>query len=469
VWFSESACSSIAYLDPSKAQAGTSQGFTELEQPGSAFRSPSAPADIAVDRGNNLWWAGEYGDQIEQLKPSGDNGLRFRGSVRRGLTEGPIADEAGNLWVVESGGNLITRISGVTQGRLVPFGLPAGLEANTSDDTLTGERLRDTSSVTVRVFRGGNLVAQADAPVSGGRFTIGDGDWEGDGDAVAGDDIVRVQPKGQFDRAELDFRVARLSASVGADGAVTGQATAAGQALADRVQVASDDGSGSSGIDGADGAWRVQLNGPASGRVSWTGATVAAGFRTVTRFDAPSQGGGATTDQGAPVGDGGGPVEPPRSGDQQAQPQPPAGDKPKSGGSSKTPARPAACTSRQWLHGSAKAPKVLLLGMTTSRLRACLGRPTSSTATKWRYGKGLTITLRRGRVTGYALTDRRFRSARGKAGVGGTLRNLRKALPGLRRVARSTDHRATLGRTQIRVRVDRRGRITRIAVTRRGS
>jgi streptogramin lyase len=104
VWFSQSALSTASYLDPAEAVPGTSSGFTELPRlPDSDFGSPAAPADVMVDRANGFWWTGEYGDQIEQRKPDGSQGLRFRGSVRRGLTEGPVADAQGNLWVVESG------------------------------------------------------------------------------------------------------------------------------------------------------------------------------------------------------------------------------------------------------------------------------------------------------------------------------------------------------------------------------
>src|SRR3954462_5857791 len=89
VWFSESALSSIAWLDPEQAKPNTSQGFSEVELPHRAFRSVASPADIAVDRANNLWWAGEYGDQIEQITPAGEIGMRLRPPGRRRGHPGP--------------------------------------------------------------------------------------------------------------------------------------------------------------------------------------------------------------------------------------------------------------------------------------------------------------------------------------------------------------------------------------------
>ncbi|MBA3327041.1 MAG: hypothetical protein H0T43_01900, partial [Solirubrobacterales bacterium] len=306
VWFSESALSGIAWLDPATAVpspasaptcpqprtgtcAAARTGFTEIEQPGSDFRSPSAPADVTVDRANNFWWAGEYGDQIEQVRPDGAKGLSFRGSVRRGLTEGPVADAQGNLWTVETGGNLITRISGVTEGPLRPFGTPSSYVANIAGDTVTGADLRDADTVVVRVVRGSAVVASATVPVAGGAFDVSGADWGTAADPVRADDTVRIQPRGRFERTELSFRVANLTAAVQGDGSVAGFATvpdpdrAGRKALADRIQIDLGDRKLSAPIDAGSGAWRAGSGIPqsAGGDVSWSGATVAGTFTTV--------------------------------------------------------------------------------------------------------------------------------------------------------------------------------------------
>src|SRR3954469_2226826 len=348
VWFSESALSSIAWLDPEQAKPNTSQGFSEVELPHSAFRSAAAPADIAVDRANNLWWAGEYGDQIEQITPAGEIGMRFRSSVRRGITESPISDGDGNLWIVETGGNLITRISGVAGGPLVPYGLPASLEADTTRNTLSGERLRDTTSVTVRIVRGGNVVAHADVPVNDGVFSIPARGWQGAADGVRAEDVIRIQPHGPYARAELSFRVASLTAAVGADGGLAGRATTAGQALGEHVHVSYAGGGSSAAIDGSDGRWNMrpaQRLGPdARGSVGWSAATVAASFRTVMRFGEP--------DASQAV------VDP------------------------KLAAALRQCRLHHWLAGPAKAPTLPLLGLTRTQLRDCLGMPAARTAAR---------------------------------------------------------------------------------------
>jgi sugar lactone lactonase YvrE len=393
VWFSESSLSSAAYLEPDKAQPNTSKGFTEFELPHSAFRSAAAPNDVTVDRANSFWWAGEYGDQIEQLTPDGEVGLRFRGSVRRGITEGPVTDKDGNLWVVETGGNLLTRITGVTEGPLVPQGLPTAYEADTTNDTLTGARLRDTTSVEIAVVRGADVVARADAPVRDGGFSIAAADWSGAADAIRPDDTIRIHPVGRYARATLSFRVARLSAAAGGSG-------------------------------------------PRS--ASSSVATVAATFRTITHFGFETGGDGSATTT-APTRPGG------------------AGS------------RPAACAIKHWVSGTARGPKLPLLGMTRARLRACLGAPTSTKGARWRYGRGLVVTLRSGRVARFMLRDRRLRSARGGVGVGSPARRLATVLRGVRRDPRTGDRRAvvSLGRgryADIKIRVDRRGRISRIDV-----
>jgi hypothetical protein len=480
VWFSQSSLSGIAFLDPSLADPGTTDGFTELHYPvppkqslpESDFRSAAAPADVMTDRGNNLWWAGEYGDQIEQLHADGSQGLRFRGSVRRGLTEGPVSDADGNLWVVESGGNLLTRISGVTAGVLRPFGTPAGYEADTTADRVSGARLRDTTSVTVRVVRSSAVVATATVPVTDGAFAVSGADWQGaTSDPVRPDDTIRIQPDGPFARAQLSFDVAKLAGAVRADGAIAGTALSGTRALSDRIFVTVGGATGSAPINGGNGAWSlVPSSPPPPGEplsLAWSGANVAGTFRTVTSV------------AGAPVPQP--PAEtpgtPPPADAPLAQPLTPAPSAPAAPSPPAAPAKAATpCASRHWLYGSATRPSVLLLNLTRTQLTACLGKPSTKTAARgttperWTYGSGLELHLRSGRVRDYTLRDGRFATSSRKAGVGSPLADLRRDLPGLRRDARSGLQRALVRRSDgryadIRVRADKSGKIRQIGVT----
>lgn len=490
VWFSESALSAVAWLDPSQAvpipadavgrpdEPVTPAGFHELKDiPGSRFRSPAAPADITVDKANNLWWAGEYGDQIEQITPDGENGLSFPGSVRRGMTEGPVADTQGNLWTVETGGQLITRLSGVTAGPLRPFGAPAGFEADTAQNTLSGARLSDTTAVDVRVERGSAVVASATVPVEGGAFDVSGAEWQGSAaDPVRPDDVVRIRREGPQARAELSFRVADLAVAVRPDGTLAGTARADGRPLADRVAVSVDGHGGfTADIDADTAAWTVASGRfeSARGRVAWSSATVAGTFRTVTPFGpaaepdpGPQNPGGGSTGGTAT---GGGATSTPAA----TTPAPAS-----TGGPSRsTPIAPGSgasrvsipCRERTWLYGNARRPSVLLIGLTGDQVRTCLGRAARSTAAKgtrletWTYSRGVAVRFRAGRVVGLTYKDADFRTSRGAAGVGSTLRAIRTAVPALRR-DRSGAYVARVGRTDVKVLLDRRGRVRSIDV-----
>jgi streptogramin lyase len=487
VWFSESALSAVAWLDPAVAVPATPDapkstvGFHEIDLPDSAFRSPAAPADVTVDRANNFWWSGEYGDQIEQLKASDAQGLRFRGSARRGLTEGPIADGQGNLWVVETGANLITRISGVADGPLRPYGLPAAYVAETSLDRVTGTRLRDATSVRVTVRRGSEQVASADVAVSDGAFTAAGADWQGPSaaDPIAPDDIVQIQPRGPFERAPLSFRVAKLTAARQDDGSLTGTASAAGGALADSVRIELDGGPTlSAPINGGSAAWRVAPGTPlpstAAGTVAWTGATIAGTFRTVSHFAPPPSSATPPAGTPAPANDAAdGPATPagpaasgtPAAGGAAtgaATSAPPAANTP-------APARSAACRSAHWLTGTAKRPKVQLLGMTRAQLRACLGAPDAARAARWSYDRGLSVSFRAGRVSAFTLRGTRLRTSTA-AGVGSALAQLQRGLPRLRRDARTGARRTLVAHgggsfADIEVRLDGRGRVGTITAS----
>nr|MBA3327644.1 hypothetical protein [Solirubrobacterales bacterium] len=127
------------------------------------------------------------------------------------------------------------------------------------------------------------------------------------------------------------------------------------------------------------------------------------------------------------------------------------------------------------LYGSATRPSVLLLGMTRTQVRTCLGRASStSRATRtrperWSYGRGLSISFRSARVTEFTLNDGRFRTSRGGAGVGSPLRALGQALPGMRRDARTRRQRALVRRpdgryADVRIRVTG-GKVRQVVVS----
>jgi hypothetical protein len=118
---------------------------------------------------------------------------------------------------------------------------------------------------------------------------------------------------------------------------------------------------------------------------------------------------------------------------------------------------------------------VLLLRMTRTQVERCLGKPTRKTKAtrtrpeRWTYGRGLSITFRAGRVTGFTLNDGRFGTSRGGAGVGSSLTALKRALPGVRNDRRTRRQRAVVRRSDgryadVRVRVAQ-GKVRQIVVS----
>lgn len=85
-----------------------------------------------------------------------------------------------------------------------------------------------------------------------------------------------------------------------------------------------------------------------------------------------------------------------------------------------------ACAKRQWAFGTAKSPRVLLLGNTAAQVTACIGRPTSKKGAVWRYGNRIQVTFRSGKVRSFQLLNASFRSAVGGVGVGSRVAVLRK-------------------------------------------
>ena len=326
VWFTEEATGKVGYLDPGLADAGTSAGITEFDVPDNEFGGIANPADIAVDRGGTVYFTDEYGDVIRSVTVDG-MGRSWRPVARNSLTDKPMVAPDGDLWFLEPGATLLTRISGITDGANLPARPPL-FRVDTDADTVVGTRLGGSTSIDVAVFRGGPIgeggteVAHANGvPLVDGGITVGGGatPWAGEAsDPLRPGDLVRVAPRGAYPRAPFSFPVARLDARVLPDGSLSGHALDAADAapLAERVHLSYPGGEGDAPVDPADGSFSLSLADPldpagASGTVAWTGATVAVVYRTTTAFgppppdtDPPVASGAADVDAISPNGDG---------------------------------------------------------------------------------------------------------------------------------------------------------------------
>jgi streptogramin lyase len=436
VWYTGEANERVGYLDPAKAKAGTSEGFVDTLGPKNEFGRELAPADIAIDRAGKAYFTDEYGDQIATATVAADGSIdarfAFRPSARNSLTDAPMVDDKGNLWFIEGGANLITRISGVTAGLPLPAEVPS-LSANTATGRITASGLHEMTSADVRVLRGGTVVAHADAvPVLGGGFEVTL--------PLRAEDRVRLVPRGGANPpAPFSFRVANLTAAVGADGDLTGTATNDGEPLADFVTIDAGAGEATARIDIAEGTYALAGSlsaATARGTVSWTAGTTSARFKTITPFG-PATGGGSTGGgpkpgagpgtSPAPAGGGGAPSVP-------SIPATPPGIGQKPGPTSTS--TDAACTTSRWLtrRGSGtRARRTLpLLGLSAADARRCLGRPAkvrrSGATERWTYTGSVELRLAGGKVTGFTLTGRTLRSAPDRAAVGRSVASFRRAL-----------------------------------------
>jgi len=403
VWFSEEATSKIGLLDPGAASPGTSNGIREFDLRTNDFGRTPIPADITVDRRDTLYYADEYGDEMGSVTDGGSQ-QQWRPAERNSLTDAPTVDGAGNLWFVEVGANLVTRISGIADR---PFSreTPPTFVARTAGGTLSADGLEDVSSLDVTVTRGGQTVKTATAGVANGSATL-------DAGLQAGD-RVQIALHGDGAPAPFSFTVATLKADPQAgDGTLTGTATLGGAAVSDHVVVSGDGGSHDAAIDPGNGAFSA--SGVAtSGELTWSQGTPVGIFRTVTRF-------GVT---GLPDGSGGG--SGPGSG---------GGGKGKGTGKAKGKSVDV-CRGRIWLVRRGNSRQVSLLGATAKKVLACLGRPTSAQrrgkVERWRYGKSIEVRFTGGKAFGITLRDKRFRSAPDGLRVGSKLTVARRAL-GLR-------------------------------------
>jgi streptogramin lyase len=124
VWYTGEANERVGYLDPAQAVANTTQGFHDTAGPVNEFGRALAPADLAIDKTDTVFFTDEYGDQIASATASCDSNVHakfaFRPTARNSLTDSPVVDAQGNLWFLEAGANLITRISGVANRGAAP-------------------------------------------------------------------------------------------------------------------------------------------------------------------------------------------------------------------------------------------------------------------------------------------------------------------------------------------------------------
>ncbi|HEX2102508.1 MAG TPA: hypothetical protein VHF51_02580 [Solirubrobacteraceae bacterium] len=479
VWYAGEANERIGYLDPSKATPNTSDGFVDAPGPTNEFGRGLAAADIAIDRAGTAFFSDEYGDQIATATVAEDGSIvarqAFRPSARNSFTDAPMVDDKGNLWFIESGANLITRVAGVTAGLPRPGAVPS-LTANTATGRITASGLQEMTSVDVRVVRGSATVAQADAvPVVDGGFAVTL--------PLRAEDRVRFVPRGGANPpAAFSFRVANLTAKVGADGAVTGTATNDGRPLADSVSIDAGAGDATARIDITEGTY--SLSGAldaatARGTVSWAAGTASARFRTITPFgpaaggdgpvggdevDGGTTGGGAT---GGTTGGGAAPGAPPIPATPLGTGQTP--------GLSAPATNDAACATSRWLTrtGSGRRARrtLPLLGLSAADARRCLGRPAKirrrGRTERWTYTGSLELRLAREKVTAFTLLGRRLRSAPDRAAVGTSVASFRRALGSLARAGRGYRGVVALGPesfADVRLAVAR-GRVKKVAVT----
>jgi streptogramin lyase len=487
VWFTEEATEKIGYLDVAGAKPGTTNGFHEADGPVNDFERALAPADIAIDRAGKAYFSDEYGDQIATatVRPDGSIAAQssFRPTARNSLTDSPMVDHKGNLWFLEAGANLITRITGVTAGLPLPARAPL-ISADTATGAVTGDGLREMTSVDLRLFRGATEVTTRTG------VAVSDQGAFSSSLPLAADDRLEIVPRGANAPAPFSFRVARLSASV-SGGAVTGRALVDNKALSDAVTVTAGGSSGTVPVAATDGgySWGSSVSDSAGGTVAFTSGTVSARFRTVTRFGpaAASDGGGAPPAGGsaaapapaAPAADAPAPATPaaavPGS---PARPAPaaPATRAPATGPDPNYAESAPVCSRTRWMlrsgSGKSAARAIPLLGLRASDVQKCLGGPSRRTrdgrTERWTYAGVVDVRLTAGRVTAFTLLNGRLRSAPDRAAVGAPVSRLRTALGALVRDGKGYRGLVSMGAAgyaDIRVTVSRSSRVSRVTVT----
>src|SRR3954451_22720183 len=458
VWYTGEASERVGYLDPAKAQPKTTKGFVDAAGPTNEFGRALAPADMTIDAAGTVFFSDEYGDQIASATVGHAGQIEakfaFRPSARNSLTDSPLIDPSGNLWFLEAGANLITRVSGVGVGVPLPSRAPL-LVANTATGRVTGSGLStEMSSLDVRVVRGTTIVAHADGvAVSGGSFATNV--------PLKADDRIEFVPHGAHPPAAFSFRVAKLTAGVSAAGGVGGSALTDGAPLADDVTIESGGKIATAPISAEDGSF--SWPGPSSGgTVSWTAANVSARFRTVT----PIAGAAAAPSTPAPSAA-------PAPGAAPATPAAPAAATPA------TPAptaQPSACATARWLVRTGSGAKVRralpLLGLSARHAQRCGGRAGKRTGSgaseRWTY-RGVELVFTNGRVSAFTLRGRGLASAPDRAAVGASVRSFRTALGTLARDGKR-GYRAVVAVgadrvADVRLAVSSSGKVTRLSAT----
>jgi streptogramin lyase len=461
VWFAAEAVGRVGYLDPLAAVPGDNVGYTSFATGSTAFGAATAPAGLAVDRAGTVFWADRVGDAVGSIDASGASS-QLQPLQRRSLTGAPLAAAGGDLWFTERGASALTRVEGVGEGAPRPRPQPL-VEARTTDDTLHGSGFAEASTVDVEVVRDATVAARAEGvSVAGGSFAVALSDWSGPAasDPLRAGDEIRVTPRGAFTGATLSFTAAQLTGAVEPDGDLSGGATAGGTALAGSLDGEVAGAAFEAAIDPDSGAFThappAALPADASGSLSWTGATAAVLFRTVTRFPDVR-----TT----PVPDPEPGPEPDPDGDDdgEAVPPPPV-----------TP--PTASCSGRWLSGRGRTARVELIGLRGREATACLGRPSASAVRhgvrRWRYSGRAVLSLVSGRVVGLELLRRGLPTARGRVGRGSRFAKLARQLRGAGLRGSATRKAALLptaagGRAKLTVRlsVGRPRRIAALSVT----
>jgi virginiamycin B lyase len=398
IWFTEEETTRLGYLDPASGV------ITEIPLPANDFHEQVAPADLTVDPAGAVFFADEYGDAIGEAGTGGFDRY-WRPAERQSQTDEPAIDADGNLWFVESGANLLTRIDGVATPAPPPAPPPL-FTADTSAQTVTGSGLRDAGSVDVDILRSGALVARAGGVgVAGGTFAAPL--------PVRAGDTVGLTVHGANPQAALSFEVADLTAAVARDGSLHGTARAHGRPLADAVHVDLPGRALDAPIDPSGGGFSVP-SAAASGSLSWVRATAAGLFRTVTSFGSgPAPAPTSTAAPPAVAAPAPAPAPAPTtSGAPAAAPLPPA----------VTPLGRPHVAARPWLHGH----RVSFLGLTAVQAVAMFGPPLSQTPARLRFA-GVELRLSNGTVSGFTLRGRGF------AGIGAPARRVPVLVPGARR------------------------------------
>jgi streptogramin lyase len=442
VWWTELETARVGMLDRSAAVNGTPAGISHHTIPTNEFGGLPQPADLTSDRASRIYVTDEYGDAVVAATQQAGIVASWRPSERQSLTDKPMVDDKNNLYFMEAGSGLLTRVRGVTAGSPLPAA-PAVYTADTKANQVRGEGVREMTGVDVEVRRGGAVVARTTGvSVVNGAFTVGAGGTPWTllpFDPVRVGDTVVISPQGPNAPGPFSFYAANLAVTATGP-TVQGTATYAGQPVFGTVRVQGSSGAGAGNINSATGAFSVPLPGvpnAATATVSWSRGVRGATVRTVAGFT----------------------PEPP---------DPPIGIATAASGAAVVPARlVAACRSRQWIAKTGRSWTVTLFRLKGPVVQSCAGKPSRilkrGKAVIWRYGRDMEVRFTKGLVDQVKVMSARFTSNRPGLKVG-----TRRAKLGLRTVGVRGGRRAWVnvsgGFADLRFTVQR-GRVTTITAT----